>query len=259
MKLHFRTLGEGVPLIILHGVFGSSDNWQTVGKLLSDYFKVYLVDQRNHGRSPHSDAFNYELMSSDLLELMDEENINSCYLMGHSMGGKTAMNFVGQHPEKVDKLIVADIAPKQYAPHHQQIFAAFHSLDLTELKSRGEADEKMSAVMSDVGVRMFLLKNLSRNAENQFVWKLNLESIENNVDEIGKGLDANLRFDQPTLFIKGGQSGYISDDDYRDINQHFPSSRVETIVAAGHWVHAQEPQALFELVLDFLMKKDGKG
>ncbi|MFT7232560.1 MAG: esterase, partial [Cyclobacteriaceae bacterium] len=180
MKLSFRTLGEGVPLVILHGLFGSADNWQTVGKALSEKFKVYLVDQRNHGNSPHSDAFNYDLLVDDLNELIDGEGHNNVILIGHSMGGKAAMNFAVKYPEKVDKLIIVDIGPKQYPPHHENIFDGFKSIELSKIASRKEADEQLSAAIPDFGVRLFILKNLTRDDAGNFIWKINLGSLENN-------------------------------------------------------------------------------
>lgn len=251
MKLHFRTLGEGEPLIIMHGVFGSSDNWQTLGKVFAEQFKVYLVDLRNHGKSPHSETFDYQVMVNDIIELMKDEGIEAAHILGHSMGGKVAMHLSTQHSEKVKRLVVVDIAPKYYPPHHSQIFEGFRAVDLTSLQSRKGADEQMSQAISNSGVRQFILKNLDRT-ERGFAWKLNLDVIENAIENVGSGLDDNVSFTGNTLFIAGGKSDYILNDDHELINNYFPNVEIVTIEEAGHWVHAEQPQALGKLVLDFL-------
>lgn len=253
MKLHFRTLGEGEPLIIMHGVFGSSDNWQTLGKVFAEDFKVYLVDLRNHGNSPHNDDFSYDLMVSDVIELMDDESMNQAHILGHSMGGKVAMHLATEHPDRVDKLIVVDIAPKYYPPHHQQIFEGFHSVNLSALTSRKEADEQMARVISNIGVRQFILKNLDRTKEG-FQWKLNVAAIENAVDNVGEGLEGDVHFDGDALFIGGGNSDYILPEDHDLIRSFFPKAKIATIKGAGHWVHAEKPEELGQMVVAFLTK-----
>ncbi len=252
MKLNFRKFGTGHPLFVLHGVFGSSDNWQTLGKSFSEHFTTYLIDLRNHGSSPHSDEMNYSVMTEDLLELMRDEGLESIYLLGHSMGGKTAMHLATHYPNKVKKLIVVDIAPKYYPPHHQQIFKGFHSVDLETTQSRKDADEQISQVISDLGIRQFILKNLGRDSENNFQWKLNLKAIEANIHEVGGGMAENALFDHSTLFIGGTKSDYITQEDLPLIGKHFPNSQVEMIAGAGHWVHAEKPKELNELVINFL-------
>jgi len=252
MKLNFRILGEGKPLIILHGVFGSADNWQTVGKILAEQFKVYLVDLRNHGNSPHSDEFNYQLMAEDIIELMNDENIESGYLLGHSMGGKVAMNVAMSNAERIEKLIVVDIAPRAYPPHHQQIFEGFESVKLESLKSRGEADNQMSAVIANIGIRQFILKNLARTSDGTFRWKLNLEAIKKATNSIGDSTPEELTFVGKTLFIGGSKSDYIQKTDHIKIKKLFPNSEIEIIEGAGHWVHAEKPKELIEIVQSFL-------
>lgn len=252
MKLHFRTLGSGQPLIIMHGVFGSSDNWQTLGKVFSEHFKVYLLDLRNHGNSPHSDEFNYDVMVQDVVELMDDEHLHAAHILGHSMGGKVAMHLATKHPDRVNRLIVVDIAPKYYPPHHEQIFAGFHSIDLANLESRKQADDQMAQVISNFGVRQFILKNLDRKKDGRFGWKLNLSAIENAIEKVGEGVEGSVSFSGTSLFIAGGNSNYIINDDHELIRSHFPNSEVAVVPGAGHWVHAERPQELGEMIIKFL-------
>lgn len=251
MKLSFRTLGEGQPLIILHGFFGSADNWQTLGKSFSQFFKVYLIDQRNHGNSPHSDAFNYDLMVEDILELMKDEGLSKAKFIGHSMGGKTAMNFAVKYPDMVEKLVVVDIGPKQYPPHHENIFNGFKSVDLSTIESRKDADDQLSRTIPDFGVRQFILKNLTRDDADNFIWKINLESFEKNGAEVGRALDPSDVFNGDTMFIGGGNSNYIKTEDVDLIVRHFPKAKVEMIQGSGHWVHAEKPKELYDLVINF--------
>ena len=245
-------MGEGQPLIVMHGVFGSSDNWQTVGKEFAADHKVYLVDLRNHGKSPHSETFDYASMADDIVTLMDAEGMSSANLLGHSMGGKVAMNLASRFPERVTKLIVVDIAPKYYPPHHSQIFQGFRSVDLSALKSRRDADEQMAKVIQNIGVRQFILKNLDRDEHGNFIWKLNLDVIEKKANEIGAGMQDEASFDGVTLFISGGKSDYILPDDHENIKSRFPEASIKTIEGAGHWVHAERPNELKEMVLNFL-------
>lgn len=251
MIINYRKMGKGEPLIILHGVFGSSDNWQTLGKHFAENNEVYLVDQRNHGNSFHDDDFNYEVMSADLLALIEKENLKNVNLLGHSMGGKTVMRFACDFPGLVSKLIVVDIAPKEYPPHHQKIFEAFHAVKLDLIQSRSEADEQMSAVIPDFGTKLFLLKNLKRTKDG-FSWKVNLPVIEKNIAEVGKGLNNGDVYRGQTLFIGGGASDYITKEDHPLIKFHFPEARIEMIADAGHWVHAVKPKELSGLVDNFL-------
>lgn len=252
MKLNFRTLGEGEPLIILHGVFGSSDNWQTLGKVFAEKFKVYLIDLRNHGNSPHNDVFDYDVMVDDVVELMQDEGISIAHVLGHSMGGKVAMHLATKYPEKLGKLIVVDIAPKYYPPHHQQIFDGFHSVDLKNLKSRKDADDQMAKVISNFGVRQFILKNLDRKKDGSFSWKLNVEAIEKAIEKVGEGIEGNVRFNGASLFIAGSKSDYITEKDHDIIREYFPKALVMSVKDAGHWVHAEKPNELGEMVLGFL-------
>lgn len=245
-------MGEGKPLIILHGLFGSLDNWLSIAKELTDTYQIFLVDQRNHGMSPHSDEFNYSVMAEDLEEFIKEHNIDRPYILGHSMGGKTAMKFALQHGDMWEKLIVVDISPKAYPVHHDIILEGLSAIDVDALKSRGEADKKLAEYVSDFGTRQFLLKNLNRKKSGGFEWKINLPVIKENIEIIGEGMEQQLAIEKDVLFIRGEKSDYIRNDDVILITQHFPNARLETVKNAGHWVHAEQPEALLDLVKNFL-------
>ena len=252
MELNFKTYGEGEPIFILHGLFGSLDNWQTLGKKLAESHKVYLIDQRNHGKSPHSDSFSYHDMAEDLAELIRNENLDKITIMGHSMGGKTAMTFAVEYPNLLKKLIIVDIAPKKYPPHHDEIIDALYSLDLPSISSRREADEIMKHSIENDGTRLFLLKNLNREKEGGYSWKMNLDMLSNEIEKVIDVTEIPFPISIPSLFIRGGSSGYILDSDFEKIDQLFPNSEIETIEGAGHWVHAEKPQELFESVMEFI-------
>jgi esterase len=253
MKLHFREMGAGSPLIILHGLFGLSDNWQTLAKYLSRQYRVYLLDLRNHGRSPHSPEFNYSLMAEDLYTFMQDQQIAEAAIMGHSMGGKVAMHFALTNPSLVTKLIVVDIAPKAYPVHHQDIINALKSVNVAAVKTRGEIDQALAQYIPEEEVRLFLSKNLYRTEENTFAWRMNLAAIEANIEEVGKETQAEAPFPKPVLFIKGARSGYIKPQyDTELIQKLFPAAQIKTVENAGHWVHAEAPQEVYNLVTDFL-------
>lgn len=251
MKLNYKTFGEGKPLIILHGVFGSLDNWLTVGKSLAEKFRVYLLDLRNHGDSFHDSEFTYEAMSKDLVNFIKENKIDNPVIIGHSMGGKVAMKFAVNNPDLFEKLIVVDISPRAYPPHHQKILSGLESIDLKTLKSRKEADDKLSEYIPELGVRQFLLKNLARE-DGSFKWKINLPIISKKIENVGEGLEDKLVSDKPTLFIRGEKSDYIKNSDNLSIIAIFPNSEIKTVKNAGHWVHAENPDAVIELVIDFI-------
>lgn len=252
MKLAYREAGEGKPLIILHGLFGSSDNWLSIAKELESEYKIYLIDQRNHGSSPHSDDFTYEAMAADLAGFIEEHNIEDPIVMGHSMGGKTAMQFALSYPELLRKLIVVDIAPRYYPPHHQTILEGLQSIDIDNLKSRREADEALAKYVKELGVRQFLLKNLGRNSEGGYEWKMNLPVISEKIENVGQAIEEDARFKKPVLFINGATSGYIKERDEEMINKLFPQATVRTIEGAGHWVHAEKPEEFTEVVRAFI-------
>ncbi len=252
-KLFYRELGEDheQAVIILHGLFGASDNWLTLGKLYANHFHVYLIDQRNHGQSFHDAEFSYKAMAGDIGTFFKETKLKSAHIIGHSMGGKTAMEFALNNKECVDKLIVADIGPKTYPVHHRKILKGLFSIDLNTLTSRNEADQKLAEYVPEMGVRQFLLKNLARTSEG-FKWKINLPAIAAQIEEIGLGLNDNYRYDGSSLFIRGGKSDYILDSDANQIHTIFKDTGVKTIPNAGHWLHAEQPDEFFRITMDFL-------
>lgn len=253
MYLFFRESGQGQSMIILHGLFGSSDNWFTLAKTFSELYKVYLIDQRNHGQSPHSSEFNYKLLTEDLEDFLSTHAIVDPIVMGHSMGGKTAMNLAVKRPGLISKLIVVDIVPKSYPVHHDHILDGMDAIDLERISSRIEADQILSQNISEPDVRQFLLKNLSRKSTGGFEWKINLKAIENHIEEIGEGMQYLGKFDKPTLFIKGARSNYYAPGDEAMIKSIFPQAIFSTI-DTGHWVQAEKPIEFADAVIQFLTK-----
>lgn len=253
MKLSFRKLGHGKPLFILHGLFGSSDNWQTLGKQFAEDFTVYFIDQRNHGRSPHSAEHNYSLMSDDLLELIQDENLGKVILMGHSMGGKTAMHFTINHPEKVEKLVVVDISPKKYPVTNRDIIEALEKVNLNEVKTRKEVEEILTKEITNIGTLQFLLKNLYWNEEQKLAWRFNLETLKTNIALVGEATPKpSTPLQMPVLFVKGGKSDHMFNVDTKLIHEMFSNVKIETIPEAGHWVHADKPNEFYRVVSEFL-------
>lgn len=253
MKLHSTILGQGKPFIILHGFLGMSDNWKTLGREFADAgYQVHLIDQRNHGRSPHSPDNSYMDMAKDLKEYCDTHQLEKVILLGHSMGGKTAMFAGAYFPQIMDKLIVVDIAPKYYRPHHQDILAGMTAVDKTNLKSRGQADKVLSEHVKEEAVRMFLLKNLYWKEKGKLALRLNLEVLAEAGEVIGEALPEDKSYSGPTLFIRGGNSAYMKPEDEAPIKRQFPDSEILTIEDAGHWVHAEKPTEFYKVVLDFI-------
>lgn len=251
MNLFFRKTGDGSPIIILHGLFGSSDNWLSIARVLGESHTVYSIDQRNHGQSEHSDYFSYEIMAEDLREFILEHNIQNPIIIGHSMGGKVAMQFAVDHADIMKKLIVVDIAPKIYPVHHDTILEGLNSINMQTLTSRNEADEQLAKYVPDMGTRQFLLKNIARTAEG-FAWKINLPVIETGIEQIGVGLEPNAHYDGETLFIRGKNSNYIKDEDEVTLKHYFPNSELVTIENAGHWVHAEQPETFLAAIKAFV-------
>lgn len=253
MILHSQIIGDGKAFLILHGFLGMGDNWKTLGNEFAEQgFEVHLIDQRNHGRSFHSDAFSYRLMAEDLLHYIEHHQLQNCILLGHSMGGKTAMAFATSYPEKVEKLIVADIGPKAYPQHHQDILKALSFLDFTKIRSRGEAEEVLGNYIKDVGVRLFLLKNLYWKEKGVLGLRMNLKALTDNIEAIGEALPDEAVFGKPTLFIGGGDSGYIEPTDDILIRRHFPLAKIQMMANAGHWLHAEKPDQFFDIVSGFI-------
>ena len=267
MKLFYRKFGEGAPIVIVHGLYGASDNWVTVGRRLAENFEVFLIDQRNHGRSPHSNEHNYKLMLDDLHEFLENQNIEKAILIGHSMGGKTVMHFANQYPEKVSNLIVLDIAPKSYIEiakenkseiNHHDILKAMKSIDFSLIKNRKDIDKELEKLIKSTRIRQFLLKNIHRDKDSSLSWSININSLYNNLNEILNGIETNLNNKNeditgfPVLFIRGANSNYIADEDIERIETIFPYAELKTIDNAGHWLHAEQPQELVSLIIDFL-------
>ncbi len=251
--LYSKIDGLGKPLLILHGFLGMSDNWKTLAtQYAPEGFEVHAIDLRNHGRSFHSDDFSYEIMVQDILEYCQANNLTKIDLIGHSMGGKVAMLFATTYPEMVNKLIVADIGPKFYPQHHQSILAGLNAVDFSRKPSRTEVDEIVKNYIPDFGTRQFLLKSLYWQTPEQLAFRFNLAIFNKKIDEIGKALPENNIFEKPTLFIRGGISNYILDEDFEGIKEHFPNSVLQTIPNVGHWLHAENPEMFFDLTLEFL-------
>ena len=258
MKLFYREIGTGGEnMIILHGLFGSPDNWLTQAKMFAKHFHVYLPDLRNHGQSPHSEEFSYTLLADDMEAFIRRKGISQPVVIGHSMGGKTAMTVATRYPDSVHRLIVVDIAPKAYPEQHDRILEGLLALPVGQLGSRNEAEEKLAEYVPEGPVRQFLLKNLKREKNGGFGWKMNLEGLAANISAIGDAVEKGIRFEKPTLFIRGRKSNYIKDSDMDSIRKVFPNATLVTM-DTGHWVQAEKPGELVEVVLDFLGRAETK-
>lgn len=251
--LHSKIEGTGTPLLIIHGFLGMSDNWKTLAtQYATEGFQVHALDLRNHGRSFHSEAFTYEAMAGDVLDYCNQHNLAVVDIIGHSMGGKVAMLFAVTHPEKVRKLIVADIAPKYYAPHHDEILDALNAVDFSQKPSRADVEEILKPGIPDFGTRQFLMKSLYWKTPEQLAFRFNLDVFSRNRGIVGEQLPENSVFEKPVLFLRGANSRYIKDEDMDLIKTHFPNAQLETVANAGHWLHAENPKAFFEKTLAFL-------
>ena len=255
MKLHSKIYGDkGQDLIIMHGLFGMSDNWNTLGRKFSKYCKVHLIDLRNHGRSPHSSDFNYNVMCDDVLEYMYDYNIINPVILGHSLGGKVAMKFAFTHPEKIDKLVVADIAPKKYkADFYKSLLADLYKLPLKDFNKREEIDSLLSLTYKDKGMRLFLLKNLYRNKNKEFSWRFNIDVLLDQVLNIEEADFIIGVCDVPTHFLRGSNSEYINSSDELLIQEHFSDFSIATIDKSGHWLHAENPKHFYDEVMGFCL------
>jgi len=263
-KLNFKHFGEGPPLIILHGLYGSSDNWVSVARELMGNFSIYLLDLRNHGSSPHLPEHNYQVMVDDLLEFMNDNDLFSAIFIGHSMGGKVAMWFASLFPEKVKKLVVVDISPRSYSlaegdsqiKQHQNIFKGLQSIPLYSISNRQEAEKLLSEYIDAPRVIQFLIKNLHRNHDKSFNWKLNVDVLFQHLPSVLVGLEGeeqNLQlFKRPALFIKGSDSNYIQEKDEVMIKNCFSNVSIITIPDASHWVHADAPELFLKELTRFV-------
>jgi len=253
MILHSRIEGTGTPLIILHGFLGMSDNWKTLAtQFATQGFQVHALDLRNHGKSFHSDAFNYEIMMEDVLNYCTFHQLTKIDIIGHSMGGKVAMLLATSYPNLVSKLIVADIGPKYYPPHHQTILAGLNAIDFLKKPTRSEVEEQLSNYIKDFGTRQFLLKSLYWKTPEQLAFRFNLAVFNAKIETIGTALPFENTFLKPTLFLRGDKSDYIVDADFETISHHFPNSKIETVKNAGHWLHAENPTDFFQFAITFL-------
>ena len=255
MILNSKVLGSSKKkIIILHGFLGSLDNWITFSKKISENnFEVHLIDQRNHGRSFWSSDFSYPFMVEDLLVYMNHNQITSAILLGHSMGGKTAMNFALKYPKFVSHLIIADISPKYYGPHHQKILKGLVSLDFEVIQSRKDAEDQLSLYVTDFGTRQFLLKNLYRIEGCKFSLRINLDVLKNSGEAIGEAINSDKMFNNPTLFMIGANSGYVDKSfDYKMIVSFFPKAEILEIKEVGHWLHAEKPELFFNHLISWI-------
>ena len=254
MKLFYRQFGSGPPMVILHGLFGISDNWVSIARTLGEWYTVYVPDLRNHGQSPHSEVFDFNALEDDLLELTEEFSLNNFILIGHSLGGKTAMYFALHHPQSIKKLIVVDIGLKK-APvntEHQMLINAMLGVDFSRAKARSDVDRQLEVAVTSQRLRQFLLKNVYWRDSRTLDWRLNLHVINKNLLNIFEGVDIPARYTGPALFIRGGRSGYLREEDLEELKKKFPGALVKTIPEAGHWVHVDSPGEFLEAVKDFL-------
>jgi esterase len=255
ISLNHKIIGQGDPIVILHGLFGTLDNWATFGKRLDESgFMSVLVDQRDHGRSPHTDQFDYGHLATDLLRFSEENWIHKTILIGHSMGGKTGLKFVSEHADMVSKFICIDIGIKQYDHGHQDVFDALHAVDIDIVETRDQVQDILMSHLNDLGTVLFLMKNLSRRKEGGFEWKMNLPLLYRDYDNILSAIDFDSPCDIDTLFIRGGNSHYILDEDIPAIKAALPNSKIVTIPDAGHWVHVDKPIELFDQIIAFIKR-----
>lgn len=251
MLLNYQIHGNGEPLLILHGLFGTLENWGAQIKSLAEHHQVIAADMRNHGRSPHSEEIDYDLMATDIIALLDHLNLPSANIVGHSMGGKAAMQLALSHPDRINKLIIVDIAPVEYGAHHTEVFEGLFAVDLEQIRSRSEAEQQLSNYVKEPAVRAFLLKNLYRDEHKQFAWRMNLQALHNHYSNISAAPNGKT-YTKPVLFIKGARSDYLIPA-YRDaVLKFFPQADYKIIKDAGHWPHAEKPQEFGKIVLDYL-------
>ena len=252
MRLHFKEFGRGEPLVVLHGLFGSSDNWLGVAPRLAESFHVFILDLRNHGQSPHSGEMNYPLMAADVAEFLDTRKLESAFVLGHSMGGKVAMQLALDFPVRVEKLVVADMSPRAYPPEYEDFFPALLALDLNNPHSRREMEGALAPAIPSLAIRRFLLKNLGHNPDGTYFWKLNLRGIQSNYPRLSEAVAGERPFLKPALFISGGKSDYVLETDKPEIRNLLPGAQFHAILQAGHWLHADAPEEFVQSVIGFL-------
>jgi esterase len=251
MKLHYQESGEGIPLIIIHGLFGSADNWRSMAKYFSRFYRVVSVDLRNHGRSPHSDEQNFTIMAEDIHELCEDLRLDQVNILGHSLGGKVAMKFAAMYPDMVAKLVVVDIAPRQYFSAHTPLMDAMMALNLSQFTRRTEVDDALAESVPDKAVRQFLLMNLVSEQET-FQWRINLPALKANYPELMAAISEDETFSMPSLFVYGELSDYVTEQDRQQISRQFTEAKFSGIEKAGHWVQAERPQQFKKVVEEFL-------
>lgn len=254
LTLHTDSIGNGPDLVILHGLFGSGENWRNQARKLAARYTVHSMDARNHGDSPHHPAMSYPLMANDVIATCQQLNLQRIHLLGHSMGGKTAMQVSLQMPDLIDQLIIVDIGPQQYPPHHDRILQGMKSLQQTSCDSRSAADAHLQTYVEDKTVRAFLLKNLQRTDTGDYRLKINVDAIASGYPSISAAVEAdkNTSYDAPVLFIKGATSDYLRAEDRQSVMSIFPQARLKTIDGAGHWPHSEKPDVVFKIISDFL-------
>jgi esterase len=252
MQLHCKQLGHTEPLVLLHGLFGSGDNWLGVAPKFAERFRVFMPDLRNHGLSPHCKEMDYPLMAADVAELLAAAGAARASLVGHSMGGKTAMQMALDFPQCVDKLVVVDIAPRASPRTHDDIFRALDALDLAAFKTRQQIEDAFAAEIPSLNLRRFLLKSAARDDGGKFSWKMDLRSLAENYDKLCSAVGEGGTYAGPALFLRGGLSKFVCEEDETEIRRQFPAADIETIASAGHWVHADAPEEFVQRTLAFL-------
>lgn len=252
MSLHYQRSGSGDTVVLLHGLFGSLDNLGVIKRGLEEHFDVLSIDLPDHGKSPHSDEFSYNKYAQDVAQVLESNDVLSCTIVGHSMGGKVAMHIALNRPRLVKRLVVADIAPVRYEPRHHNVLNGLNAVPLEKIKSRKEAQEAMEEHIEDPGVIQFLLRSLTKDDNNQFKWRFNLPLLQRDYSKLSEGIEAGPKYEGPTLFIKGGNSDYITADHQNHINDLFPNAKAKIIQGTGHWLHAEKPSIFTKLVKDFI-------
>ncbi len=259
MNLNYKSFGQGDPLLVVHGLFGSLDNWGSMSVKLGQHFQVFAVDLRNHGHSPHDDDMSYPVMAGDLSELVRQKGFGHVHVLGHSMGGKVAMEFALRFPSMVDSLIVADIAPRAYPPIHEPILSALLALHPERFQHRKQMEEALASSIPDLALRQFLLKSVERDAEGHFQWRMGLDQIRRNYPDLRSALPGGREFNGPTLFVRGERSNFLLEEDLQLIRPLFPQASLKTITCAGHLIHLENPTAFLDTVVAFLRTVQSPG